>query len=102
MKLAALVVAVLAAGCSGGTAPAPTPAPAPAPAPGGPPAAAPGALDYPLSTCVVSGEALGEMGEPVVRMHEGVEVRFCCSNCIKEFEKDPKKYVAIIEAARKK
>jgi hypothetical protein len=43
---------------------------------------------YPLSVCAVSGEPLGSMGDPVVKVYEGREVRFCCAGCIKKFEKD--------------
>jgi YHS domain-containing protein len=49
---------------------------------------------YPLTTCVVSGEKLGEMGPPVVINHEGTEVSFCCNGCIKKFNADPAKYLA--------
>lgn len=56
---------------------------------------------YPLQTCVVSGAKLGSMGEPVVYEYEGREVRFCCKGCIKAFEKDPDKYIAKIDEARK-
>lgn len=49
---------------------------------------------YPLDTCVVSGEELGSMGDPVVIMHEGTEVRFCCDSCIPKFNKEPEKYLA--------
>jgi hypothetical protein len=49
---------------------------------------------YPLTTCVVSGEKLGEMGPPVVINHEGTEVRFCCNGCVKKFNADPAKYLA--------
>lgn len=52
---------------------------------------------YPLKTCVVSGEKLGEMGEPVNYVYKGRLVRFCCSACIKNFEKDPEKYLAKIK-----
>lgn len=56
---------------------------------------------YPLKTCVVGGEELGRMGEPVNHVQEGRLVRFCCTNCLKEFRKDPAKYLAKIdEAAR--
>ena len=55
--------------------------------------------DYPLTTCVVSGDALGTMGEPIKRVIAGREVRFCCEACIAEFEKDPAKYLAILNAA---
>ena len=50
--------------------------------------------DYPLTTCVVSDEKLGSMGEPVEVVHEGTTVKFCCDSCIPEFEKDPAKYIA--------
>ena len=50
--------------------------------------------DYPLETCVVSGEKLGSMGEPFVITHDGTEVRFCCDSCVPKFKKDPAKYLA--------
>jgi len=49
---------------------------------------------YPLTTCVVSGEKLGEMGPPVVINHGGTEVQFCCNGCVKKFNADPAKYLA--------
>ena len=36
---------------------------------------------YPLTTCPITGEKLGAMGEPVVKLYEGREVRFCCKSC---------------------
>jgi len=57
--------------------------------------------DYPLDVCVVGGEKLGSMGKPVVIKHEGVTVKFCCEGCIEDFEKDPKKFIAKLEAAKK-
>ena len=56
------------------------------------PAAA--AKPYPLTTCVVSGEKLGSMGEPVVFVHEGQEIKLCCKNCRPDFDKEPAKYMA--------
>lgn len=53
--------------------------------------------DYPLDTCVVSGEKLGSMGDPVIIQHEGQEVRFCCDNCIPTFKKDPAKYLSKLD-----
>ncbi|HZW10417.1 MAG TPA: hypothetical protein VFF69_10985, partial [Phycisphaerales bacterium] len=47
---------------------------------------------YPLGTCPVSGEELGSMGEPVVKVYEGREVRFCCDDCIGKFEENQAKY----------
>jgi YHS domain-containing protein len=51
------------------------------------------AKPYPLTTCLVSGEDLGEMGEPYVVDHEGQEIKFCCKDCAKSFNKDPDKYL---------
>lgn len=50
--------------------------------------AAGSAKPYPLKTCIVSDEKLGEHGEPVTKVYEGQEVKFCCKSCIKKFEKD--------------
>jgi YHS domain-containing protein len=57
---------------------------------------------YPLTTCVVSGEKLGEMGAPVVINYKGTEVRFCCNGCVKKFKADPEKYLAKLKAASAK
>lgn len=58
---------------------------------------------YPLSKCVVSGEKLGEHGKPVKVTSEGTDVYFCCKSCIKDFNKDPKKFVKMVtDAAPKK
>jgi hypothetical protein len=58
--------------------------------------------NYPLHTCVVSGDKLGEMGKPVKVTHDGTEVQLCCKACIKDFNKDPAKYVKIVKDAHKK
>ena len=66
---------------------------------------------YPLTTCVVSGEKLGgDMGKPFVFTYKdpkkpndaGREVQFCCSNCVKDFNADPAKYLKKIDAAAAK
>lgn len=59
---------------------------------------------YPLETCIISGDKLGEMGKPVVYEYEGREIKFCCKSCIKDFKKEPAKYVKKIdeEAAKLK
>ena len=57
---------------------------------------------YPLTTCVVSGEKLGEMGDAVIFNYEGREVRFCCKDCKKDFLKDPAKYLKMIDDAAAK
>ena len=48
---------------------------------------------YPLKTCIVSGEKLGEMGDPYVFTKDGQEIKLCCTNCLKDFNKDPDKYL---------
>jgi hypothetical protein len=64
------------------------------------PAATTQAADaYPLDVCVVTGESLGAMGDPVVYEHDGREVRFCCASCIDTFKKDPARYLAKLDAA---
>jgi len=54
---------------------------------------APETAPYPLKTCVVSGEKLGSMGKSFVHTYEGREVQFCCKACLKDFNKDPQKYL---------
>lgn len=56
---------------------------------------------YPLQTCVVSGDTLGEMGKPHVFSYEGREITLCCKGCLKEFKKGPAKYIKKIEDAEK-
>lgn len=48
---------------------------------------------YPLTTCVVSGEKLGGMGKPYGFVMKGQEVRLCCKNCRKDFDKEPEKFL---------
>jgi hypothetical protein len=45
---------------------------------------------YPLQTCPISGKKLGAMGDPVVKVYDGREVRYCCDSCPENFEKDLK------------
>lgn len=48
---------------------------------------------WPLDTCVVAGMELGSMGDPIVHLHEGREVRFCCAGCIGSFEDNPAQFL---------
>jgi len=58
---------------------------------------------YPLKTCVVSGDVYGgDLGPPVKVTYKGREVLLCCSSCVKKFNRDPEKYMAILDAASKK
>jgi hypothetical protein len=43
---------------------------------------------YYLPACPISNEKLGGMGEPVIKVYDGREVRFCCPACPPKFEKD--------------
>jgi YHS domain-containing protein len=54
---------------------------------------------YPLNTCVVSGDTLGSMGQPVDYVYGNQLVRFCCNACVATFKKNPGKYLEIIDAA---
>lgn len=68
--------------------------------------AAPAKPAYPLTTCVVSEEKLGSMGQPIEYVYKEAGkadrvVLFCCKHCVKDFEKEPAKYLAKIDAAAK-
>jgi hypothetical protein len=57
---------------------------------------------YPLKTCIVADEELGEMGKPYIFVHEGQEIKMCCKSCKKDFDKDPKKFLKKLEKDDKK
>lgn len=59
---------------------------------------------YPLDTCVVSGDKLGgAMGDPIDYVIANRLVRLCCKGCKKDIQKDPSKYLSVLdEALRKK
>lgn len=63
--------------------------------------AKPKAKPYPLKNCLVSDEKLGEMGDPYVFAYKGQEIKLCCKGCLKDFNKDPKKFLKKIEDAGK-
>jgi YHS domain-containing protein len=56
---------------------------------------------YPLTTCIVSDDKLGEMGKPISIDYKGQQVSFCCKSCIGSFQKDPAKYLAKLPAPAK-
>ena len=65
--------------------------------------------EYPTTACIVSEDKLGgDMGKPVDFIYrvEGKPdrlVSFCCKDCEKDFNKDPEKYLKVLdEAAAKK
>lgn len=58
--------------------------------------------NYPLTTCLVSGEKLGGMGEPVEIVRGNRLLRFCCKGCIPMFQKEPAKYLLLLKQAYEK
>ena len=44
---------------------------------------------YTATTCPVSGQPLGSMGDPKELVFDGRLVRLCCANCVAEFYADP-------------
>ena len=48
-----------------------------------------GVQPYPLDTCIVMDSKLGSMGDPIVKVHDGQEVKFCCKPCVAKFNEDP-------------
>ena len=50
--------------------------------------------------CPVSGEKIKE-GEEVKFEYEGKIYNFCCKMCIKDFKKDPPKYIETLQESEK-
>jgi hypothetical protein len=44
---------------------------------------------YPLETCFISGDKFAEMGRPIVFIYAGQEIKVCCKDCKKQFNKNP-------------
>ncbi len=62
--------------------------------------------DYPIDSCAVSGDKFdgGDMGKPqdYVYKQQGKPdrlVRFCCKDCVKDFNQDPAKYLKVLDEA---
>jgi len=55
---------------------------------------------YTLKTCIISGDKLGEMGDPFVYKYKDREIKFCCKGCLKDFNKEPDKYIKKIRRGR--
>jgi len=60
------------------------------------------AKPYPLNVCLVSGEKLGDMGKNYTTNYMGQEITFCCKDCVKDFTKDPDKYMQKLAMAQNK
>jgi hypothetical protein len=60
------------------------------------------AKPYPLKTCIVSGEKLdGDMGKPYVFVEKGREIKLCCKDCLKDFQKNLAKYLKRLAESQK-
>lgn len=61
------------------------------------------AIPYPLDTCLVSDEKIGEDPdmEPYTFVHEDQEVKLCCKGCLKSFNQEPEKYLAKLQPPAK-
>ena len=57
---------------------------------------------YTLKTCIISGDKLGEMGDPYTFEYKDRQIKLCCKNCLKDFNKSPAKFVKKIEEAEAK
>ena len=53
---------------------------------------------YPLTKCPISDEPVGD--KPVKLLYGNTLVEFCCKDCVKDFNKEPKVALAKIAAAR--
>jgi len=52
---------------------------------------------YPLDTCVVTGEALGE--NPVNTVYQNRLVRFCTADALEKFNENPEPFIAALDKA---
>lgn len=58
-------------------------------------------IEFGNTVCPVSGEKLIE--ETVVKYeYEGVTYNLCCKMCLKDFKKNPEKYIKKLEAEKEK
>lgn len=58
------------------------------------------AKPYPLKTCIVTDEKLGDHGKPYAFVHEGQEIKLCCDGCVEDFKKEPAKYLSKLNATK--
>ena len=59
--------------------------------------AQPAAVEVGNTTCPVSKEKVGEMGEVFKHEYNGKIYNLCCEACLKDFTKDPEKFAKIAE-----
>lgn len=56
--------------------------------------------DYPLEVCVVSGEKLGSMGDPIEVTVQDHTFKLCCASCEDELRENPDKFIKVLEEAK--
>ena len=55
---------------------------------------------YPIDFCIVSGNDFDEEGSkmvPYMYVHDGISIKLCCKPCLPKFQKDPQKFLVILE-----
>lgn len=57
---------------------------------------------YPLENCIVAGEKLGSMGDPIEIVVANQLVKFCCAGCQKKFDANPAAYLSKLDAKEEK
>ena len=57
----------------------------------------PKARAYTATNCIVSDDVLGSHGKPYVFTHKGQQFKLCCKSCLKEFKKEPARFVRKLE-----
>jgi len=54
---------------------------------------------YPLDICLVTDEPLDEWDEMQRVVYQNQEMKFCCKMCLKKFNANPDKYLALLPQA---
>lgn len=57
------------------------------------------AKPYPLAKCLVTDEGFNH-GKPYTFVHQGQEIKLCCEDCRKDFDKSPAKYLSKLNAPK--
>lgn len=54
---------------------------------------------YPLVNCPVTGAELGSMGDPIIEIVDGREVRLCCAGCPDKFKANTEEFFGKMDAS---
>lgn len=54
------------------------------------------------SICPVSGSPVGDLGTPTSAIYKGQTIMLCCKTCLRKFNANPEKYVAILNQSASK